>query len=450
VRLFSRTFHCTVINLEKLQFADSRTQVFFAKVKRDSTKQDFAPMYFYTARQPILDKEKNLFAYELLFRDGVENVFPEVDSNEATSRMIEGSQLNLGLDEFLGDKPGFINFTLDALLKKYPTLLPPNQVVIEILETVQPGKRLLAECQALKEDGYVLALDDYIHQPVWRHFYPLIDIIKVDLRSTSFEQIIQIKHDIADFPHIKLLAEKVETNEEFEQAIEMGFDYFQGYFFSKPEMMQSRALSPGQMTLAELLYETAKTDMDLNSITSIFERDVSLSYKLLRYSNSAVFKRRTEIATIKQALVILGQSELKRFLSVLFTAQISSDKPAELMRLAMTRARFAEHLSLLASFAEPAKAFLTGMMSLIDAILDEPMASVMAKLPLSQDIKSALIEQQGPMADYLALVKLYEQAHWEEAQEWIQRLRLDNKAVPDAYHSSVQWANEQMKALGDR
>ena len=406
-------------------------------------------MYFYTARQPILDKNKNLFAYELLFRDGVENVFPGVDSNQATSRMIEGSQLNLGLDEFLDDKPGFINFTLDSLLKKYPSMLPCEQVVIEILETVQPTKRLLAECEILKEQGYVLALDDYIHRPVWRYFYPLIDIIKIDFRETSLDTIRLIKEAIKDFPHIKLLAEKVETNEEFLQALELSFDYFQGYFFSRPEMMQSRALSPAQMTLAELLSETAKPEIDLNAITSVFERDVHLSYKLLRYTNSAVFKRRTEIATIKQALVVLGQTELKRFLSVLFTAQVGSSKPAELMRLAMTRARFAEDIARLTGFAEVSKAFLTGMMSLMDAILDEPMSSVMNKLPLSKDIKDALIDGIGPMAQFLQLIRFYEQAAWDDTNAQIQLLKLDHQSVPDAYHTAVQWANEQMKALGD-
>lgn len=406
-------------------------------------------MYFYTARQPILDKNKNLFAYELLFRDGVENVFPGVDSNQATSRMIEGSQLNLGLDEFLDDKPGFINFTLDSLLKKYPSMLPCEQVVIEILETVQPTKRLLAECEILKAQGYVLALDDYIHRPVWRYFYPLIDIIKIDFRETSLDTIRLIKDAIKDFPHIKLLAEKVETNEEFLQALELSFDYFQGYFFSRPEMMQSRALSPAQMTLAELLSETAKPEIDLNAITSVFERDVHLSYKLLRYTNSAVFKRRTEIATIKQALVVLGHTELKRFLSVLFTAQVGSSKPAELMRLAMTRARFAEDIARLTGFAEVSKAFLTGMMSLMDAILDEPMSSVMNKLPLSKDIKDALIDGIGPMAQFLQLIRFYEQAAWDDANAQIQLLKLDHQSVPDAYHTAVQWANEQMKALGD-
>ena len=406
-------------------------------------------MYFYAARQPILDRNKELYAYELLFRDGLENAFPDVDGDEATSRMVEGSQFSFGLDDFLGDKPGFINFTLDTLQKKYPSMLPKEQVVIEILETVQPGKRLLAECQQLKEQGYVLALDDYIHQGVWRHFYPFIDIIKIDFRSTAADTINEIKLALTDFPHIKLLAEKVETNEEFQLALDMGFSYFQGYFFSKPEMMQSKALAPAQMTLAELLYETSKADMDLNKITQVFQRDVHLSYKLLRYSNSAIFKRRTEIETIKQALVVLGQAELKKFLSLLFTSQISSDKPAELMRMSMTRARFAEGLAELHGKVDTAKAFLTGLMSLMDAILDEPIDSVMNKLPLAKEIKEALIEKRGLLADYIQLIQHYEKAQWKEANQAINTLQLPNDKVPDSYHTAVQWANEQMKALGD-
>ena len=170
---------------------------------------------------------------------------------------------------------------------------------------------------------------------------------------------------------------------------------------------------------------------------------------LLRYSNAAIFKRRAEIENIKQALVVLGQVELKKFLSLLFTAQISSDKPAELMRMSMTRARFAEGLAELHGKVDTAKAFLTGLMSLMDAILDEPIDSVMSKLPLAKEIKEALVDKQGVLADYIKLIQFYETAHWQEANAAISSLGLANDKVPDAYHTAVQWANEQMKALGD-
>lgn len=406
-------------------------------------------MYFYAARQPILTREKELYAYELLFRDGITNVFPDIDGNEATSRIIDGSQFSFGLDDFIGDKLGFINFTLPTLLKKFPSLLPKEQVVIEILETVQPSKRLLAECQELKNNGYSIALDDYIHKSVWRHFYPYIDIIKIDFRTTSIETIQEVKLAISEFPHIKLLAEKIETNEEFASAMELGFCYFQGYFFAKPEMLKTKALSPAQMTLVELLYETSKADIDLRKITQVFERDVNLSYKLLRYSNSAVFKRRAEVETIKHALVVLGQTELKKFLSLLFASQVSSDKPAELMRLSMTRARFAEELASLQGLSETSKAFLTGLMSLMDAILNESIESVMTKLPLAVEIKQALINKEGLLADYIRLIEYYETADWQVANVLIDKLKLDKSKVPNAYHAAVQWANEQMKALAE-
>lgn len=406
-------------------------------------------MFFYAARQPILDRNKNLFGYELLFRDGLDNAFPNIDGDEATSKMVEGSQLSFGLDDFLGDKPGFINFTLETLLKKYPSMLPKEQVVIEILETIQPGKRLLAEVQSLKAQGYTLALDDYEHKSVWRHFYPYIDIIKIDIRNTTPGQITEIKNAISDFPHIQLLAEKVETMEEFQQTLAQGFSYFQGYFFSRPEILQSRALSPSQLALAELLYETSKSELDLLQITDIFKRDVTLSYKLLRYSNSAIFKRRAEVETIKHALVVLGQNELKKFLSLLFTAQISSDKPAELMRMAMTRASFAEGLARLTGNVSPDKAYLTGMMSLMDAILDEEISSVMEKLPLADEIKNALVEHTGILAHFMQLIDCYEKANWTGASILIEQLKLPVDEIPDVYHRAVQWANEQMKALGE-
>lgn len=404
-------------------------------------------MYFYAARQPILDREKELVGYELLFRDGVDNVFPDIDGDEATTKLIEGSQFNFGLEDLTGNKPAYINFTLETLLKGYPTMLGKETVVVEILETVQPGKRLLAIVKDLKEKGYTLALDDYIHQPVWRHFYPFIDILKIDFLTTDESAIKTIINDIKAYPHVKLLAEKVETYEAYNLALELGFEYFQGFFFSKPEMVQSKALPPSEMALAELLYETSSVEMDLKKITDVFERDVNLSYKLLRYSNSAAFARRAEINTIKQALIVLGANEIKKLLSLLFAAQVSADKPVELIRLSLTRARFGELLAIShGQFKDTGMAFLTGMMSLMDAILDETMESVMQKLPLSAEIKAALLNDEGLLAQYLNLVKFYEHADWEAANEIAKQLNLGEE-VTNAYHDALTWVNEQMQLM---
>jgi len=404
-------------------------------------------MYFYAARQPILDIDKNLFAYELLFRDSVDNVFPGIDEDEATTRIIEGSQFNLGIEHLTGNKPAFINFTLDTILKNYPTMVPPASLVVEILETVQPGKQLLESVKELKEMGYVIALDDYEHKPVWRHFFPFVDLIKIDLRAMSFEEIEQVIADISDFPEIKLLAEKVETSEEFERCKQLGFQYFQGYFFSKPELVKTKTLSPGQMTLAELLYETSTPEINLPKITQIFERDINLSYKLLRYTNSAAFKRRAEISTIKQALVVLGKYELKKFLSLLFTASVSDDKPVELLNLAMVRARFCENLASLEGSSDASMAFLTGMMSLIDAILDQSIEVVMEQLPLSVEIKDALVNKKGILADYLSLALAYEQGDWEHELAIEEQLNLSEQQVPATYSNAINWASEQMANL---
>ncbi|MBB1384185.1 HDOD domain-containing protein [Pseudoalteromonas sp. SG45-5] len=404
-------------------------------------------MYFYAARQPILNRNKELIGYELLFRDGVDNVFPNIDGDEATTRLIEGSQFNFGLEDLTDNKPAYINFTLETLLKGYPTILGKDAIVVEILETIQPGKRLLAIVKDLKGKGYTLALDDYTHQPVWRHFYPFIDIIKIDFLTLDTDNIQDIIADLKQYPHIKLLAEKVETHEMYNLALELGFDYFQGFFFSKPEMVQSKALPPSEMALAELLYETSSVEINLQKITDVFERDVNLSYKLLRYSNSAAFAKRAEVSTIKQALIILGANEIKKLLCLLFAAQVSADKPVELLRLSLTRARFAELLAIShGQFKDTGMAFLTGMMSLMDAILDQSMESVMSKLPLSDEIKAALLKNEGLLAKYLNLVKYYEQANWSAANEMTKELNLGGK-VPDAYHEALGWVSEQMQLI---
>jgi EAL and modified HD-GYP domain-containing signal transduction protein len=404
-------------------------------------------MYFYAARQPILDIDKNLFAYELLFRDSIVNVFPDIDGDEATTKIIEASNFNIGINEFTGNKPAFINFTLETLIKGYPETLTPEEVVVEILETVKPGKKLLSICKDLHEKGYTIALDDYIHQAVWQHFYPFIHIIKIDWQDTTLDTIKAVKTAIKDFPHIKLLAEKVETYEEYNQALALGFVLFQGFFFAKPEMVKTKSLSPSQIAMAELLYETSKKELDLASITSVFERDVTLSYKLLRYANSAIFKRRTDISTIKQALVILGSAELIRFLGLIFAANINPGKPSELINAAMTRAKFCDLMaSEIKSPLDSSIAFLTGLLSLIDAIVDEDLAHILTKLPLAQEIKDTLLTRKGDMAALIMLLEFIERAEWSKTNVVMTKLGLTKANVLKSYNEAIAWADEQKRA----
>jgi len=405
-------------------------------------------MKFHAARQPILDVNQHLFAYELLFRDGVTNAFPDIDGDEATSKIIAGTQCDFALSDLTGDKPAFINFTYETISKKYPELIPNTEIVVEILETEKPTKKLLKEVIALHDAGYKIALDDYVHEAIWSHFFPYVSIIKVDFIEASTTQVDEVVQAIKEFPHIELLAEKVETYGEFEIAKTLGFKYFQGYFFSKPQMVEAKTLTPTQVSLAQLLSEVNKEELDLPKITSVFELDINLAYKLLRYSNSATFKRRTEISTIKQALVVLGKKELQKFLSVLFSAQLASDKPPELMAMSLTRARFVEGLAMESiKFKDSSVGFLTGMLSLIDAILGENMRDAMDKLPLSNDIKSALISGDGILAHLLNVTRAYETSNWILAKEELELLGIDEAKVPIIYERATQWSNEQMEFI---
>ena len=404
-------------------------------------------MPLYAARQPILNAQKELFGYELLFRDGVKNVFPYIDDNQATSKMVAGLQFNLGLEELTQNKPGFIKFTQETLLEGYPLALPPEHLVIEILETVKPGKKLLACCEELKQKGYTIALDDYEHQLVWKHFYPLTDIIKIDYQLTSLAEIKQIIEAISPFPQIKLLAEKVETIEEFNQAKDLGFSYFQGYFFSKPEVITSSALEAGQMTLLNLMSEIASDDFDVNKITQVFESDVSLSFKLLRYAQSPFFKRTQVVENLKQAIVLLGQDELRRFVSVLFSAQITSNKPTELSVMAMTRAKFCENLCINSNrITDKSSAFLVGMLSLVDALLDTSLNDLLDKLPLSDSIRDALLEQKGSLAPLLACCPYAERGDWQQLEGMSNQLNIEIDNILMSYSQAMIWSTERVSA----
>jgi EAL and modified HD-GYP domain-containing signal transduction protein len=404
---------------------------------------------FYVARQPILDRDKNLFAYELLLRDSLENIFPEyINEDEATAKIIEGLEFNLGLESLTQGSIAFINFTHDSIINGYPLLLDKEKIVVEILETAKPGKRLLAACMDLKDKGYSIALDDYEHDSTWKHFFPYVDIIKLDYSLTSEQQFQEIITALKPFPHIKLLAEKIETYAEFQHAITIGCEYYQGYFFSRPEMIKTVAFNPSQIAVVNLWSEINKAELDFKKITSIFEDDINLSFKLLRYVQSPIFKRDAAIQTIKQAILVLGIEELKRFISLLFTAQFSIGKPKALTVMALSRGRFCELMvnTTLPINSQPS-AFLIGLLSLIDAMVDGDIQELMDKLPLHQDMKDAIINRKGESANFLKLCELFEKADWENIELFCQQINVDPEQSCGLFKDALIWAEQRVTAI---
>lgn len=301
-------------------------------------------MFAYVARQAILDRNKQLYSYELLFRDGESNAFPDISPDEATSKILTDSHLDLGLDEITGGVLAFINFHQDTLLHRFPTSLDPKNVVIEIVETVEPTAELIQACKNIKEAGYTVALDDHDFDPKWDVLLPFTDIIKVDIVECDEQALLNNIGKYRD-SNVRLVAEKIETNEDFEKYFEMGFDYFQGYFFSKPEVIKQKKLPTSKLSLIELMGVSAAKEFDVDKVNTIIERDVSLSYKLLRFINNPLVNKTNEITSLRHALNYMGQVEVKKFIALLALANLGDNKPFELIHLSLVRAKFCDYIA---------------------------------------------------------------------------------------------------------
>ena len=361
----------------------------------------------YVARQPIFTRQRKIFGYELLFRDAAARFTPGIDGDTATSTVLGNTYFNIGVDALIGGKKSFINFTQNLLEKKVPLLLPRQETVVEILENVTPTPELIAGCQELVRKGYTLALDDFTYSPELQPLIEMAQIIKFDFRLTSLDQIESYLQRIPRRKTLSLLAEKVETHEEFRQALTMGFDYFQGFFFCKPELVKGKEIEGSQLNLLQIMAEVNRPEFDFSRLEKLIASDVSLSYKLLRYINSAFFARAQEIASIQQALVYLGEMEIRRFVSLVAMSSLAKGKPDELVRAACIRGKFCELMAaLVPRDVSGAELFTVGMFSLIDAITDRPMAQVMKDLPLAEKIKNALVERRGLLIGYLVPIRL--------------------------------------------
>lgn len=404
-------------------------------------------MYSYLARQSIVDIEQQMYGYELLFRDSEKNCFPDIAPDEATSKLLAEGHLTIGVEEIAGGHNAFINFHQDTLLHRFPTSLDPKKVVIEIVETVEVTPALIKSCAHIKSRGYKLALDDYDFHEKWEPFLALVDIIKIDITVYPAEVIKQHVPKLKA-AGVKLIAERVETWEEFLCFKEMGFDYFQGYFFAKPEIVKNKKISSSKMILLELMSASAQRTFDFDKISAILERDVGLSYKLLRFINSPAVDKSNKILSLKHALNYMGEIEVKKFIALLALANVSSDKPSELASMSLARAKFCEMLSeTRGDSPNSLPGFLVGLFSMLDRLLEQGMETLLSKLPLDGMLIAALCGKKNPLRDYLSLACAFERGDWVVIKDLSNQLNLAENKVFIFYNQAISWSNNMMTIM---
>lgn len=394
----------------------------------------------FIARQPILDSKKSLFAYELLFRDGPNNCFPNIDPAVATGRLLSDHFLNIH-NRVSEEKLSFVNFPYESLIQELPTILPTNGLVIEILETCQPSQQLLVAIKSMWDKGYRFALDDFIPHPDWQSFLPYISFIKFDISVTPIDEAHEVIKQLAA-TEICFLAERIETHEQFSNAQAAGFELFQGYFFSKPEMRQQKKLEPSVLTMVQLFQETTCSPLNYDKVEGIISKDLSLSYNLLSLVNSSPYIR-SKINSFKQAIAYLGEEKLRKFIALLALTSVGSQKPQYLYRLSIQTARFCEQLAVTSSEPiAPGTAFLTGMFCYLESLLDKPIAEVLAELSIDDEIKDALLLHSGMLGALLRLTQSYEHAEWDQVNDCATMLGLSVDDIFNSYAEAIHWVSE--------
>lgn len=405
-------------------------------------------MFSFVARQAIFDNQLNTVGYELLFRDSMTNRFPDVSSEQATTQLIEEQFFGAPIGRKNENNSVYVNFPHQLLIDGLAETLPKNRVVIEILETSSPDQVLLETVKRMQTQGFRIALDDFSLSPEWDVFIPWINIIKFDIQKNTREEIaayIDSRREM--LRHVVFLAEKVETYEEFEAYKKMAFHLFQGYFFSKPVVQKRNKLMHNRAFALKLMQEVNVESPNLNRIEDLLKRDVSLSFKIMRYAQNILYNTRGITGfrnqSLKDIVVYLGINELRRFVLVACLTSFETVKTTEIYYLSLIRAKFCE----LAAARTPShqlssEAFMVGLFSLLDVILEMPLEDLMAQIAVSQEVITALQQQNGVLYQYVYLAMLYEQRLWEDASNMAQDMGLPEAAVTEMMNKATKWADE--------
>ena len=395
-------------------------------------------------RQPIYRRNMDVYAYELLFRQQGADQAEFTDGDSATSRVLYNTFVEIGVDDIVGRHRAFVNLTPAFLLGRYPLPRAEGQLVLEILEDTPVTDEIVEAVANLRARGYTIALDDFVYQP---HLEPLVrmaDIIKIDLMQLGEGQLEEHVHRLSR-DGTRLLAEKVETHEEFHHCRELGFDLFQGFFFCKPEVVRGNHLPTNRVAVAELLAALQDPEVELSTLEKLISRDVTLSYRLLRLINSAYFSLRREVDSVGRALLLLGLDAIRNWATLLTLSSVE-DKPTELVRTAVVRARLCQNLGTRADPDTGSDLYFTvGLFSTLDALLDQPLEDALGQLPLSQPVAAALLEGSGTPGAVLACALAYEQGDWRAVET--NTCGIAPASVRDAYLEALQWADDLMREI---
>jgi len=390
----------------------------------------------YVARQPILDVRGRVHAYELLFRAGPEAVF-RGDGEKATRTMLDNAVM-FGLERLTGGLPAFVNCTEKALTENLVDVLATT-TVLEILETVQPTPDLISTCRALKEKGYRFALDDFVWAPRFRPLMDLADYIKVDFASTGREQRRELFWRV-ERGSIFMLAEKVETQEEYRQAKEEGFTLFQGYYFCRPVLVENRKIPANRAIHFEILQLLLNDDVDLDKATQLMKRNPSLTYRLLRLVNSSAYATRREIYSIQEALVVVGENAFRRIVTLAIASDLNGEQPLEILRMAFVRARFCELASELCGL-DPSEQYLLGMFSMLPAMMLVSMEDLAPDLPLRDEIREALKGAANRERVPLGWLECHERGAWANCDAMVEANGATEEEMVGFYRSALMWAS---------
>ncbi len=402
-------------------------------------------MDLFVARQPIFDRAQQAIAYELLFRSATGGPVQAADYEQAALDVLRDIFFVFGLEHLTSGKKAFVNLSRRALVEEKVTIFPPETTIVEILEDIEPDEEVVAACANLKKAGYKLALDDFVYRESLDPLIELADYIKVDFKITAGEERRELINRYAG-RQIQFIAEKVETHDEFHEAYECGYAFFQGFFICEPEIISSRDVPGFKVNYLHLLKEINRPDLDMDSLEEIIKHDVSLSYKLLRYLNSAWFGWRTEVKTIKAALIRLGEKPVRKWVSMIAFTNMAEDKPPELLLASLIRARFCELIGQEAKIKDKElDLFLMGMFSLIDALIDRPLPELLNELSLSKEVKEALLDDGASLGKVYRLVIAYERGDWESVASLADTLKATRTRVPECYTEAVEWADQVMR-----